>query len=132
MVNASYLNQYLHHRPLCATQKYCICYNLNSLINQGKIIALSIDGRESSNRESILALKQDGAIATISPPEIEDNNIISERQPRYTLMALLQEEHQQPHIEEEEENDTSHDDSPRNTQTETIPSNSSSTRQKKF
>ena len=77
-------------------------------------------------------MKRDGAIAAVSPPEIEDNDIVSERQARYAQRALLQEEHQQPHIEEEEENDTSHDDSPHNTQTETVPSNSSSTRQNKF
>ena len=89
MVNGSYLNQYLHHRPLCVTQKYRICYNLNSLINQGKIIALSIDDRESSNRESILALKRNVPITATLPPEIEDNNIISERQARYAQRALL-------------------------------------------
>ena len=69
-VTGAYLNKFLHHRPLEGTKKYSICYNLKKRFDDGKIEALTKEDRENYNNSSVIQLKRDGAIPSITPPSV--------------------------------------------------------------
>ena len=109
-ITGFFLNQYLHHRPLINSKKYHIWNNLWKLFDDGKILKLTQEERENHNKETILNLKRDGAIPTISPTEIvnllpDSNQLATDRQARYARRALLHQQHETNHTTHENEDD---------------------------
>ena len=98
-VTGSYLNQFLHYRPLNRTKKYCICQNMKNLIESGSIEKVTKEDRESKHRESILQLQRENALPIVSPAgAVQDkkNEVHhNDREDRLRRRILIREKHKE-------------------------------------
>ena len=95
-ITGSYLNKFLHHRPLETRKKYSICYNLKKMMDDGKIKMLTKEDRDDYNNNCVIELKRDGAIPSMTPPSTCEpcaaEQEQTDRNNRYLRRILIREE----------------------------------------